>query len=173
MSVRVIRSRRRRRTAEARLLPDGTLEVRVPAHLSQAQVTEAMEKLGGRLERSRRRRELNGDGSLERRARELMRQYFDGDLPLRSIGYVTNQTHRFGSCSPPRGTVRISHRVAGLPAWVRDYVIIHELAHLKEPNHSRRFWSLVERYPKAERARGYLMALGLEPEAGESTPDVE
>ena len=163
MSVRVIRSRRRRRTSQARFLEDGTLEIRVPAHLSREEVAETVERFRDRLERRKLRADLNTDGHLERRARELIGKYFDGELRLKSIKYVTNQAHRFGSCSPSSGSIRISHRVAGLPNWVRDYVIIHELAHLKEPNHSPRFWSLVERYPRAERARGYLMAVGLEP----------
>ena len=62
--------------------------------------------------------------------------------------------------------LRLSHRLAAFPEWVRDYVLVHELAHLQEPNHSPAFWRLVHRYPLAERARGYLMASGLEPPAG-------
>ena len=79
---------------------------------------------------------------------------------------MTNQQKRYGSCTPATATIRISTRVAQMPLWVLDYVLVHELAHLLEANHSPRFWELVARYPLSERARGYLIAIGLEGDAG-------
>jgi len=63
----------------------------------------------------------------------------------------------------PACTIRISNRLAAEPGWVLDYVIVHELAHLLVPGHGPEFRALVDRYPRAERARGFLMARGLEP----------
>jgi predicted metal-dependent hydrolase len=159
--VELVRSTRRRRTISARL--DGNrLIVQVPAGLTRAEEQAWAEKLGSRILAARRRRELNTDGDLAARARELNARYFGGRLEYAEIRYVTNQQHRFGSCTPSQGTIRISDRVAKLPAWVRDAVIVHELAHLAEASHSARFWSLANRYPLMERARGYLIALGLD-----------
>ena len=161
MEVKVVRSKRRKKTVEARL-ESGVLVVRAPAAISDAELKPIIDKLKTRLERKQQRRQFQGDTSLEARARELNRRFFDGKLTWASIRYVTNQNKRFGSCTPSQGTIRISHRIASMPTWVRDYVIVHELAHLVEPNHSRAFWDLVNRYPKTERARGYLIAVGME-----------
>jgi len=161
--VELVRSSRRRRTISARL--DGNrLIVQVPAGLSPAEEQAWAEKLGTRILATRRRRELNQDGDLAARAQELNDRYFEGKLKIEDIRYVTNQQHRFGSCTPSEGTIRISDRVAKLPPWVRDAVLVHELAHLVEANHSGRFWKLANRYPLMERARGYLMAIGLDDE---------
>lgn len=165
--IKITRSARRRRTITARRLPDGSIEVLAPADISDAALAPVVERLTARLQKRAERERLSDDG-LERRAQQLNRLYFGGRLRWRSIVYVTNQRRRLGSCTPSEGTIRLSDRLATLPAWVRDYVIVHELAHLEQPNHSQAFWDLVNRYPLTERARGYLIALHLETDAGEA-----
>ena len=75
------------------------------------------------------------------------------NLPARRVT-VRNQRSRWGSCSR-RGTISLNWRLVQTPGFVRDYIVLHELAHLKEMNHSRRFWDEVARlcpdFPEAER----------------------
>jgi predicted metal-dependent hydrolase len=56
---------------------------------------------------------------------------------------IRNQQSRWGSCSR-QGTVALNFRLIQMPREVSDYVLLHELMHLREPNHSRRYWRLVE-----------------------------
>jgi Protein of unknown function DUF45 len=94
---------------------------------------------------------------LTQRARRLARAH---DLPVpASIEWSERQTSLWGSCRTDEARIRISARLADLPAFVLDYVIVHELAHLVHADHSPHFHALVARYPRAERAMGYLMAL--------------
>lgn len=160
VKVEVVRSRRRRKTVEA--VKDGNrVVVRLPATLSRSEARRWVREMVERIEESEHVRRLNEKRDLHRRAEELHQRYFDGRPKLRSIRYVANQRDRYGSCTPGNGTIRLSHRLADLPEWVRDYVIVHELAHLRVPDHSPWFWKLVRRYPQAERARGFLLALGI------------
>jgi predicted metal-dependent hydrolase len=108
-----------------------------------------------RLAAKERRRRPTDEG-LMARAKELSVKYLDGKARPASVRWVDNQQHRWGSCTPENATIRISTRLKGLPEWVIDYVIIHELVHLLVPSHGPGFWALVEQYPKAERARGFL-----------------
>ncbi|MEM7119312.1 MAG: M48 family metallopeptidase [Chloroflexota bacterium] len=163
--VEVIRSNKRRKTVSAEL-KGGVLVVRAPSRMSDEELQPIIDKLRGRLEK-RLKPIPQTDDELEKRAQELNRRYFNGRLRWQSIRYVTNQSKRYGSCTPAQGTIRLSDRLATMPKWVRDYVIVHELAHLVEANHGKRFWKLVSRYPLTERARGYLMAIGLEEEKGD------
>ncbi len=166
MPVRVVRSARRRRTISARIV-QGELVVFIPDTLSKAEENAWIERMVDRVRLKALRRELDDDETLERRARELNRQYFDGKLKWTSIRYVTNQSERYGSCSPKSRTIRISHKLAEMPRWVLDYVLVHEMAHLVRADHSTAFWRVVNRYPLTERARGFLIARGLDGDSGE------
>lgn len=160
MEIRVIRSKKRRKTVQAREV-DGALEILAPARMSDKELAPYIVNLKERIQRRGKKSELD-DAALEKRAHRLNKRYFNDRINWESIRWVTNQTKRHGSCTPRRGTIRISHRIAGMPLFVQDYVIVHELAHLVEPNHSKNFWDLVYRYPRTERARGYLLAVGME-----------
>lgn len=161
LPVQIIRSAKRKKTVSARVV-DGVLQIRAPTHLSDAELAPIIEQLKSKLKKRVVRGQLD-HALLERRAKELNRLYFGGQQNWTSIRWVTNQHKRAGSCTPATGTIRISHHVAQMPAFVRDYVLVHEMAHLVEANHSPRFWEMVNRYPRTERARGYLMAVKLEP----------
>lgn len=135
---------------------DGVIRVSVPAWMSKADEDVYVTDLVAKLERKYRSDHIDVDA----RARRLARTY---DLPRpRSVRWASNQRSRWGSCSTSTGDIRISTRLTECPAWVLDYVLIHELAHLIEFNHGPAFDSIVARYPKAERARGYLIAKDLD-----------
>lgn len=152
--VDVRRSRRRRRTVSAYREGD-TVVVLVPARFTRAEEREWVDAMVQRLERRDRRRRP-GDGALEQRARELSARWLDGRAVASSVRWVDNQRARWGSCTIDDGTIRLSRRLQGMPPWVLDYVLLHELAHLLEPGHDAAFWALVDRFPRTERARGYL-----------------
>jgi predicted metal-dependent hydrolase len=153
--VEVRRSQRRRRTVSA--YRDGErVVVLIPAQFSRAEENEWVDKMLARLAAREQPRKL-GDTQLMARARRLTARYLpDYEVEPVSVRWVTNQNGRWGSCTPADQTIRISDRLQDMPDWVIDYVLLHELAHLVVPSHSGRFWALVGRYPKAERARGFL-----------------
>jgi predicted metal-dependent hydrolase len=160
-NVEVRRSARRRRTISAYREGDRTI-VLLPARMSRAEEARWVDVMLERLEKQERRsagRAGRGDVDLARRAAELSRQFLGGVPKPASVRWVSNQGSRWGSCTPVDGTIRLSDRMATMPSWVIDYVLVHELAHLVEFGHSPRFYALVDVYPKAERARGYLLGV--------------
>jgi predicted metal-dependent hydrolase len=166
--VEVRRSKRRRRTVSA--YRDGDrIVVMIPASLSRREEAEWVETMVARLEKSERRRKPSDD-DLMQRAEALSDRHLGGLATPESVRWVENQNTRWGSCTPGDRTIRLSARLQGMPGWVIDYVLVHELAHLLEIGHDEKFWAWVDRYPQAERAKGYLLgwsaAAHLEPPPG-------
>lgn len=152
--VEVRRSKRRRRTVSA--YRDGSkIVVLIPASMSKRDEATWVADMVARLERSEQRRKPS-DAQLLARANALNDEWFGGLAEPASVRWVTNQNSRWGSCTPGDRSIRLSERLQQVPAWVVDYVLVHELAHLIEPGHGPEFWSWVDRYPRAERAKGYL-----------------
>ncbi|WP_141014007.1 M48 metallopeptidase family protein [Nocardioides sambongensis] len=105
----------------------------------------------------RRRRAQVGDVVLMARARDLSDRYLGGLPQPESVRWVSNQRARWGSCTPGDRSIRLSERLQKMPDWVVDYVLVHELAHLLEPQHDEKFWAWVALYPLTEKAKGYLL----------------
>ncbi len=152
--VEVRRSARRARTVTA-FRGAGALVVCIPASFSGAEEEEWVPRMVERLLAQEARRRPD-DAELARRARDLSARHLGGRSRPSSVRWVANQHARWGSASTADGAIRLSDRLLGMPGWVVDYVLVHELAHLLEPGHGPAFWRLVEAYPRAERARGYL-----------------
>lgn len=168
--VEVRRSKRRRRTVTA-YREAGKVVVCVPGGFSKSEEERWVTTMLDRLEASDARRRPT-DERLLRRAQELSNRYLDGRAMAAAVRWSGNQQSRWASCTPADGTIRISDRLKGVPAWVLDYVLVHELAHLLIADHSTEFWAIVDRYPRTQRARGFLDGLthaaGLPPDDGDA-----
>jgi predicted metal-dependent hydrolase len=173
--VEVRRSKRRRRTVSAYREGD-RIVVLIPAAMSKRDEATWVADMVARLERKERRTRPS-DEQLLARAVTLNDTYFGGLASPASVRWVTNQQQRWGSCSPGDRSIRLSERLQGMPGWVVDYVLVHELAHLLEHGHDAKFWAWVDRYPRSERARGYLLgwsaAAKVDPPSSETDDDAD
>jgi predicted metal-dependent hydrolase len=152
--VEVVRSKRRRKTVSAHLVGDDLVRVLMPAWMSKADEERYVADLVPRVIRQERRERMD----IGERAATLAKRY---DLPTpKAVTWMPNRKTQWATCVVASREICVVERLADFPAWVLDYVLVHELAHLAEANHSARFWKLVNRYPKAERARGFLIAKG-------------
>ncbi|HUR33735.1 MAG TPA: M48 family metallopeptidase, partial [Vicinamibacterales bacterium] len=121
----------------------------------RAQVPDDLPDEEQRQLRARARREL------PQRLLELASQV---GLSVRRVS-IRNQRHRWGSCSSS-GLICLNWRLITMPHWVRDYVLYHELMHLRRMDHSPAFWNLVAQVcPEYQDARRWLRRHALAPHA--------
>jgi len=138
---------------------NGVIEIRAPRHARPADLERIAEEIIARVLKQRARARRRQDVDLQERARLINRRYFDGELSWHTIRWVDNMERRLGSCTTggsTDGDIRISARIRAWPQYVVDYVIAHELAHRRHPDHSPAFWAMLARYPHVERARGFI-----------------
>jgi predicted metal-dependent hydrolase len=169
--VEVRRSRRRTRTVTA-FRENGRTVVAIPDRFTRAQEREWVHRMVTRMLTTAARR-TPSDEALARRADRLAGQYLSAPVRPVSVAWSSRQGRRWGSCTPSEGTIRISTRVQGMPGWVLDYVLLHELAHLLHPGHGPQFWAELGGYPRLERARGFLEGVSHAADLGPGVDDDE
>ncbi len=165
----VVRTSSRRRKTAAAYWENGSIVVVMPAHVPRADRPELVEWLVARV-MAKRPGASATDEALAARAADLADRYVDGVRP-ESIRWVTNQGKRWGSCSTQTGEIRLSHRLRGVPEWVLDATIVHELAHLVHADHSAAFHAVADRHPRQRDALVFLegYSLGLQTPAAAAT----
>ena len=153
-AYRVIRKERRRRSVSA-YRQGGVIEIHIPAKMSRRQEIEIIPEMISMVLR-REARERKTDLELMQIGIELLTQYLpEFDTHPASINW-RNMNERWGSCTTVDRTIRISDRLVGSPAYVLNYIIFHELIHLKVPNHDSDFYNYLSRYPDAVKAEAFL-----------------
>jgi Zn-dependent protease with chaperone function len=143
--------------------------VQIPARVRGRERRVFVDELVERL-LTQRPQNAGGDAALEERAHVLAGTYNDAIVPT-SVRWVTNQRARWASCSPASREIRVSSRLRQCPEWVIDAVLVHELAHLQEADHSAKFYEIANRHPRQNDSElyldGYALGLGLRIEEGD------
>lgn len=155
--VLVRRSARRRRTVSI-ARREGDLVIAIPATFSARQEREWVTRMVDQLQRKEARSApvRRSDAALLAMAHEVSEAHLGGRARPVSVTWSTRQNHRWGSCTPAEGSIRLSHQLQGMPDFVVRAVMMHELVHLLVPGHGPEFKALMAAYPQAERAQGFL-----------------
>ena len=158
MDYKIIRSNRKSLGLEIK--PDGQVIVRAPMRLSEREIQRFViqheDWIREHLEIIKQKQENRPEierltmqeiQELADQALKVIPQRVAYDAPKVGVSYgkitIRNQKSRWGSCSS-KGNLNFNWRIIMAPARVADYVIVHEMCHLKYLDHSREFWSLVE-----------------------------
>lgn len=164
--IEVVRSAKRRRTISAQM-HGNVLRISIPNWMSKKEELASVENMVKRFTR----RLASDSIDLVDRARALAKTH---DLRTPAvIEWSDSLKAVWGLCTPATSHIRLSTRLVGFPRWVLDYVIVHELAHLHVPGHGPDFWEIVRRYPRTERAIGYLIAKSGDDQHGIDDPEPE
>lgn len=153
-TIVIRRSARRRKTISLKREGDRWL-LAVPQRFHPAQHAESIASMLARMEK-RAARTTSNDDALKERALQLNAKYFDDGIEPASVVWVSNQNSRFASTTSAHRTIRVSSRLTSVPGWVLDSVLVHELAHLRRPDHSPAFHALTARYPHTQKADVFL-----------------
>jgi predicted metal-dependent hydrolase len=171
--VEIRRSRRARRW-RLEVPWGGPARLVVPQWMSRAEIDGVLADRRVWIEEQRRRQvprlglDRLGVGEAEGRirARKLVSELAEEEAARMRVSYgrirIGAQRTLWGSCSG-RGTLSFNWRLVLAPSEVVDYVVVHELCHLRVPNHSRLFWTLLERHrPHWREQRAWLREHGPE-----------
>jgi predicted metal-dependent hydrolase len=169
--VRVTLDGRLRKSARWSLR-EAVVMLRVPRSMNRAEIDQVIERIQGKILRNRKRKQTLGDDFLQARAEAMNKLYFKGELAWTSIRWVDNMEQRLGSCTnggSTDGEIRISSRIRNWPDYVVDYVVAHELAHRRYPNHNSDYWNYLAAYPYVEKAHGFIEGITFNPNDGSSS----
>lgn len=161
-AVEIRPSTRRRKTVAAHWEGD-TIVVSVPQRLSRRQRQEHADALVAQLLEQRRATHPS-DEELLARALALLAEHLPEVPPPAAVAWAAREGSRWASCSLGDRTIRVSESLRGVPPWVLDAVLVHELSHLVQPRHDAAFRALAGRHPRSADAEVFLAGyqLGLE-----------
>ena len=169
---RVIRKERRKRSISA-FRSGGVIEIHIPAQLSKQQEIELIpEMIAMVLKREAKARK--GDDQLMQIALGLLEEYLPDFFERPTSITWRSMNERWGSCTTVDGTIRISDRLINAPEYVLNYIIFHELIHLRVHAHDESFYELLNRYSDQNRAEAFLEGyeLGAQTGAGINPTDL-
>ncbi|MEY4008888.1 MAG: hypothetical protein RL232_415 [Actinomycetota bacterium] len=163
---RVVRKERRRRSISA-FRQGGVIEIHIPAKMSKRQELEIIPEMIAMVLR-REGRSRKTDQQLLEIGMELLAKYLpDFDVAPASINW-RNMSERWGSCTTVDRTIRISDRLIGAPNYVLNYIIFHELIHLRIPGHDQDFYNYLNRFTDQQKSEAFLEGFELGSQSGGS-----
>lgn len=177
MNIEIIKSKRKSLAIEVK--NDLRVVVRTPIFVSDREIQEFIDEKSAWIEKTIEKIKVRNEQeksmprftaeeihTLADKALEIIPRRLDYYAKVMDVSYgkitIRNQVSRWGSCSA-KGNLNFNCLLMLCPIEVLDYVIIHELCHIKEMNHSKRFWSLIERFcPEYKQHKAWLKEHGNE-----------